>query len=90
MITPNLLFRIVENIQFRRLINILRPNAIILSPSTIHHAVHNYAQNIISELKDIIPQNVQVYIMTDTWTSPNRLAFARTTVHFLDSHWNLH
>lgn len=90
VISANLPFRTVEHSQFRRLSNVLRAKAVIPSANTLRRSVHDYAMGIITDLKEIIPRTVQVHVATDTWTSPNGLAFAGTTVHFLDAEWTLH
>jgi len=87
VVIANLLFRTVENPQFRRLIIMLGSNVVIPSANTLRHSIHEYSQGIIAGLKRIIPRATQVHIATDTWTSPNGLAFAGTTVHFIDVEW---
>ena len=83
IVTANLPFRRIAHPQFGRLINLLRSNIIVPSPNTLRRTIHKYAHTIHLQLKDLIPRNMQVHLATDTWMSPNGLAFAGTTVHFL-------
>jgi len=65
----------------------LRSNVVVPSANTLRRSIHDYFQGIIAGLNRIIPRATQVHIATDTWTSPNELAFAGTTVHFIDMEW---
>jgi len=87
VVIANLPFRTVENPQFRYLINMLHSNVIVPSANTLRRSIHDYSQGIIMGLKRIIPWAIQVHIATGTWTSTNGLAFAGTTVHFIDAEW---
>ena len=85
IIAANLSFRIVEHPQFCHLVNMLRSNVVVPSAATLKHAVHEEAINTHLEIQRAIPQNVQVYLATDTWTSINGLAFVGTTIHYIDN-----
>jgi len=87
VVIANLPFRTVENPQFCRLINMLRSNVVVPSANTLRRSIRDYSQCIIAGLKRIIPRATQVHIATDTWTSPNGLSFAGTTMHFIDAEW---
>lgn len=89
VIAADLSFRTVEHPQFRRLVNVLRPNVIVPSANTIRRAVKEHTGNIISEIQKAIPSGIQVHLATDTWTSTNGLAFAGTTIHYIDKNWDL-
>jgi len=65
----------------------LSSNVVVPSANTLCRSIHDYSQGIIAGLKYIIPRATQVHLATDTWTSPNGLAFTRTTVHFIDAEW---
>ena len=62
-------------------------NVVVPSANTVRSSIHDYSHGIIVGLKRIIPRTTQVHIATDTWTSPNGLAFAGTTVYFIDAEW---
>ena len=81
VIAANLLFRTVEHPQFHRLVNMLRLNVVVPSVASLRRAVPEETINTRLEIQRAIPQNVQVHLATDTWTSTNGLAFARITIH---------
>jgi len=65
----------------------LHSNLVIPSANTFRRSTPAYSHGIIAGLKDIIPGATQVYIATDTWTSPNGLVFSGTPVYFIDMEW---
>ena len=67
----------------------LRSNVVVPSATTLRHAVCEEAINTRLEIQRAIPQNVQVHLATDTWTSTNGLAFAGTTIHYIDNNWKM-
>ena len=62
---------------------------VVPSAATLKCAVREEAINTRLEIQQAIPQNVQVHLVTDTWTSTNGLAFARTTIHYIDNNWKM-
>ena len=71
------------------LINLLRLNITVPLANTLRRTIHDYAQTIHLQLKDIITRNVPVHAVRDTLTSTNGLAFAGMSVHVLDDNCNL-
>ena len=89
VIAADLSFRTVEHPQFRRLVNVLRSNVVVPSASTVRRAVEDHTGNIILEIQKAIPSGIYVHLATDTWTSTNGLAFAGTTIHYIDKNWEI-
>ena len=89
VIAADLSFRTVEHPQFRRLVNVLRSNVIVPSASTMRRTVEDHSGNIILEIQKAIPSGIQIHLATDTWTSTNGLAFAGTTMHYIDKNWEI-
>ena len=67
----------------------LHPNTVVPSSNTLRRAVNDEAINTGAEIHQTIPRNIQIHLATDTWTSTNGLAFAGTTIHYIDKDWKL-
>jgi len=52
--------------------------------------IYDYAAEIQGKPKRSLPQDTLLHIATDCWTSPNKLAFMGTTLHYIDKEWQLH
>jgi len=51
---------------------------LLASPITVHQ-----------KLKKALPEDTFLHLATDYWTSPNKLAFMSTTLHYIDQNWKL-
>ena len=89
IIAADLSFRTVEQPEFRALLHMLRPNINIPSATTLRRLVDDNTSSIILQIQKSIPAGVQVHIATNTWTSTNGLAFAGTSIHFINKMWEL-
>ena len=59
--------------------SVKRPAVLLLaSPITVHQ-----------KLKKALPEDTFLHLATDYWTSPNKLAFMSTTLHYIDQNWKL-
>jgi len=89
VIAANLPFRTLKHPRFHHLLNLLRPNTHIPSPTTIRRSIHKYGKEVHQKLKKALPEDTFLHLATDCWTSPNKLAFMGTTLHYMDQNWKL-
>ena len=89
VIATNLPFRTLEHPQFHNLLQVLRPGVQIPSATTIRRSIHQYAEEVQRKLQQSLPEDTFIHLATDCWTSPNKLAFMGTTLHYIDHDWQM-
>jgi len=89
VIAANLPFQTLEHPQFHHLLNLLRPNIHIPSSTTIRCSIHEYGKEVHQKLKKTLPEDTFLHLAIDCWTSPNKLVFMGTTLHYMDQNWKL-
>ena len=67
----------------------LQLNTVVPSANTLRRAVHDEAIKTGLEIQRAIPQNVQIHLATDTWTSTNGLAFVGTMMYYINRDWKI-
>ena len=79
-------FSVVENIEFRKFVNMLNPNYAIPSRKTVSKSI---IPQLLEKTKQKVKTNLNnaIYIAftTDSWTSLNNDSFVAITVHYIDS-----
>jgi len=89
VIAANLPFRTLEHPQFHHLLNLLRPNTHIPLLTIIRRSIHEYGKEVHQKLKKTLLGDTFLHLTTDCWTSPNKLVFMGTTLHYIDQNWKL-
>lgn len=78
-------FSIVEDKEFRNLINMLSPSYIIPSRKTVSNSLLPQMYEVVVQNVKLQLQNVSaVCLTTDGWTSRNNQSFVAVTAHFID------
>ncbi|XP_060845484.1 E3 SUMO-protein ligase ZBED1-like [Rhopalosiphum padi] len=78
-------FSIVEDKEFRKLLNMLSPNYIIPSRKTVSNSLlPQMYEMVVQRVKDKLKNVSAVYLTTDGWTSRNNESFLAVTAHFID------
>jgi len=84
----NLPFRALENIEFRKLVQMLRPGTQMPGRHRFGDLVQGRRHKIQQTLLHGLEPKTKVSIALDNWTSPNHLAFMGVTAYFIDDSWN--
>jgi hypothetical protein len=78
-------FSIVEDKEFRKLLNMLSPNYIIPSRKTVSNSLlPQMYEMVVQRVKDKLKNVSAVCLTTDGWTSRNNESFLAVTAHFID------
>lgn len=78
-------FSIVEDKEFRKLLNMLSPNYIIPSRKTVSNSLlPQMYEMVVQRVKDKLKNVTAVCLTTDGWTSRNNESFLAVTAHFID------
>jgi len=78
-------FSIVEDKEFRKLLNMLSPNYIIPSRKTVSNCLlPQMYEMVVQRVKDKLKNVSAVCLTTDGWTSRNNESFLAVTAHFID------
>ena len=89
IITSCLPFRIVENVFFKKLINLLCPTYVIPNRRTLSTTVLNDTHDsVISQIKNKLKDAETISATTDLWTSNQKLPYIGVTIHFIDTKFN--
>lgn len=79
-------FSIVENVEFRKFVNMLNPNYAIPSRKTVSKSI---IPQLLEKTKQKVKMNLSnakyIAFTTDGWTSLNNDSFVAITVHYIDS-----
>ncbi|KAJ8909930.1 hypothetical protein NQ315_005649 [Exocentrus adspersus] len=83
-------FRLVEDMEFKKLINILCPSYNLPSRKTISESlIPSLYDQTYEEIKLKIKEGLAVCLTTDAWTSINNDSFVAITVHYINNNWTL-
>jgi len=78
-------FSIVEDKEFRKLINMLSPNYIIPSRKTVSNSLlPQMYEMVVQNVKNTLKNVSAVCLTTDGWASRNNQSFVAVTAHFVD------
>jgi len=79
-------FSVVENVEFRKFVNMLNPNYAIPSRKTVSKSI---IPQLLEKTKQKVKTNLNnakyIAFTTDGWTSLNNDSFVAITVHYIDS-----
>lgn len=78
-------FSLVEDVEFKKFVNMLNPNYALPSRKTISSLLSIKYNQIYDQIKANLNRNVEfVSLTTDTWTSLRNESYMAVTVHFID------
>ena len=87
MIALNLLFQAIDNVQFCRVLVMLKPDMAIPKLPKICELLNSVHQDTCNHLLDSLPLHAKISIALDSWTSPNHHAFLAIIGYYIDSEW---
>jgi hypothetical protein len=87
IISANLPFRIVEDVEFRKLLQLAHPTVDITSRKHLRVLLDERAVSLKSKLLSDLGLHTKVLLALDCWSSPNRYSFLAVMAHYVSVDW---